>query len=204
LILRPHFPAATVFSRPALLVTAWIVFTVIGVPARADAGEILEQRGSYREGTYANDVKAEINAPTDSVYLLLTDYDGYTALNPGITESTVLNVTGETTTVRFSYRACILIFCRTMKYTMDFSGYRGGPVTGTILPAVSDFSYGFVRWTLRPHGDRSQVHVTSEFRPKFWVPPLIGPYLVKRKLLEEVTTTIRGLEKLSRQRGNAG
>jgi hypothetical protein len=34
--------------------------------------------------------------------------------------------------------------------------------------------------------------------PDFWIPPLIGPWLIKRKLLSETLETVDNLEQLAK------
>jgi hypothetical protein len=41
----------------------------------------------------------------------------------------------------------------------------------------------------------TRLELTSELRPAFWVPPLVGPYLVKRGLMSTARDALDGLER---------
>jgi hypothetical protein len=49
-------------------------------------------------------------------------------------------------------------------------------------PQQSDFAYSREQWQLIPEGDGTLMIYNFEMEPGFWVPPLIGPYVIKRAL----------------------
>jgi hypothetical protein len=66
-----------------------------------------------------------------------------------------------------------------------------------VLPP-GDLRYGRARWLFRPAGDQTDFEVSAELEPAFTVPPLIGPWLVKRWLRVETEQSSENLEKLTR------
>ncbi len=56
-------------------------------------------------------------------------------------------------------------------------------------------------WTLTElPGGKTQMQWSLLFEPDFFVPPLIGPAVIKSGLREEGQDTVRGIEKLARER----
>ena len=68
-----------------------------------------------------------------------------------------------------------------------------------VVPELSDFKYGKSRWEVSAvDADHSRIRFSYEIQPDFWVPPLIGPYFIKRKLLAAARQTITRIEVLAR------
>ncbi|MEO1575362.1 MAG: hypothetical protein AAFU65_10435, partial [Pseudomonadota bacterium] len=42
--------------------------------------------------------------------------------------------------------------------------------------------YGVSTWTLAQKDGFTQVNFEMQMEPKFWVPPVVGPYLIRRFL----------------------
>ena len=40
----------------------------------------------------------------------------------------------------------------------------------------------------------TELQFTETFEPDFWVPPVIGPWLIQRKLVSEVAETVMYIE----------
>jgi hypothetical protein len=68
------------------------------------------------------------------------------------------------------------------------------PVT---LPEQSDFKYAVSEWLLEPAGEGTNVTYKLELEPDFWVPPVLGPWLLKRTLLKGGTRAINRIERLA-------
>ena len=65
----------------------------------------------------------------------------------------------------------------------------------TVVPAESDFRSGRTVWQIMPAGvAQSRLQLRSTFRPGFWVPPVIGPWLIKMKMEQELSVMITRLE----------
>ena len=65
------------------------------------------------------------------------------------------------------------------------------------IPDQSDFRQGIVEWRIEPTDqEHSHISVYARLEPDFWIPPLIGPWIVKYVLRREALETIESLEKL--------
>ncbi len=51
-----------------------------------------------------------------------------------------------------------------------------------MIPEHSDLKFGFARWDLESQEGGTRVVYDMKMKPDFWIPPLIGSYLLKRSL----------------------
>jgi hypothetical protein len=97
-------------------------------------------------------------------------------------------------------RVCAAFYCKTLHQTQEMRYTPrpdGGDLHAEVLPAQSDFRYGRADWQFRAAGAGTQLHFIAELEPAFWIPPLIGPWLVERSLSEEAQRTSAGIEHLA-------
>lgn len=176
-----------------LLLFSTLLFSMLVFPARA--GDILSSDVTLEAGQYAVTIEAAINAPLNVVYRSITDYNNLATINPSIEESRVLLVMSpDRHRVRSVIKVCILVFCKRVVQVQDVTRVDARTVDAVTLPGDSDFRYGVARWQLTPAGEATRLHFTQEFIPDFWVPPIIGTWLIQRKLLQEVTETAMYIE----------
>ena len=70
--------------------------------------------------------------------------------------------------------------------------------TVTSHPALSDFEFCNETWTFAEQAGGTRVRYELHMDPKFWVPPAIGPYLIKRKLRNDGTDALDRIERVAR------
>lgn len=159
------------------------------------AGEIKSLTVEHGDGRYTVDMDVIVHAPVSSVRQVITDYDGLKTVNPIIIESKRLSSRDQYHhRIRVVTRGCVLFFCVTMIRTQDIEERVDGNIIGVFIPQQSDFRYGRSHWRLKPINDFTRVVYHSELEPAFWIPPLIGPWVIKNKLYEETERTINGIE----------
>ena len=165
------------------------------LPAISLAGDILASSAERDGDRYSLSVTALIDAPIDIVYQSITDFDNLAAINPAIEESQLLATShAETQRVRSVIKVCMLVFCKRIEQVQDVTMKKGYVIEAVVLPERSDFRSGFARWQLTSHGAFTELLFTNTVEPDIWVPPVIGPWLIKRKLIEEVTETAMYIE----------
>ena len=172
-----------------LIVVLWLM------PATSLAGDILASSVVHEGDSYSLSVTARIDAPIDHVYQSITDFDNLAAINPAIEESQLLAVPSEDSRlVRSVIKVCILMFCKHVKQVQDVTMKEAYTIEAVVLPERSDFRSGFARWQLTTRGTSTDLLFTNTFEPDFWVPPVIGPWLIKRKFTREVAETAMNIE----------
>jgi hypothetical protein len=63
-------------------------------------------------------------------------------------------------------------------------------------PGMSDFEHGEETWQIRAEGRGTRLHYRASLTPSFFIPPYIGPWLLKSRLREELTVISNRLETL--------
>lgn len=166
----------------------------------AGAGDIRQVSVDRHGDLYRMEVDALVQAPASGVRARLTDYAHLDRLNGSIKSSELLPGTapGEPR-VRIVTRACVWFFCRTIEQVQSVRETRDGWIEARVIPELSDFKRGSARFSIHPEAGGTRVLILSEVEPDFWIPPVIGPWLIKRKLRSEVLETVSNLEAHARR-----
>ena len=165
-----------------------------------NACEIPAAQVSYEKGAYQVAVEMLLDAPAAAVKAVLTDHANLSRISETFTESVVLN-SDENGLLRrrLHIKTCILFFCFDMDMVEDIKINPGGAILTTIVPELSDFNSGHARWQIENHkNDGSRVRFSSKRQPSFWIPPVIGPWMLKRKVIAETTASCRRIEAIAR------
>ena len=155
---------------------------------------------NHQSGVYFVEVDALVNVPEPRVRELLTDYNDLGKINPAIEVSEILKTRepGDYQ-VRTVTEACVWFYCKRIHQVQDVIEAEDGSVTATVIPELSDFRNGYARLNLWQEPGGTRVLIRSEVEPDFWIPPLIGPWLIKRKLRSEALETVHNLERVAQQ-----
>ena len=173
----------------------YLLLTLLLLPCLTQAGTIrtttVERDGDFFELA----ITAQIDAPVEIVYQSITDFDNLAAINPNVEQSRLVGrPKPDTQRVRSVIKVCILMFCKRVVQVQDVTRPSEYVIEAVIVPSVSDFRSGFARWQLIPQGESTLLSFSQRFEPDFWVPPLIGPWIIKRELISEVAETAMYIE----------
>jgi hypothetical protein len=150
---------------------------------------------------YHMHINATVNADVDNVIRIITDYENLPLINPYLKESRLLeNPEDERTTVNMLTEICVLFLCYSIRHIQTFHTIDNGILFSRIIPGKSDFQAGWMRWEIKEIDSNKISPVTKiildiEMVPDFFVPPVIGPYQIKKIMLEMTRATIINLEK---------
>lgn len=166
--------------------------------AAVGAGEVVEIVVERSDARYRVVIDARFDAPVERVRGLLTDFPHLGRINDSIRHSEVLaTLSPQRHRVRTEARVCVALLCKDIAQVQDVAVLPNGDLEATVRPADSDFRYGAAYWEFRAQGAATHMRFRSEIEPAFWVPPLIGPWLIRRALHAEATKTIANLERLA-------
>ena len=153
-------------------------------------------------------MKVQLDASADAAYAVFADYRNLPRINPAVTQAQVLPETTspEVSRLHTQLRMCFSFFCKTLDQVQDMRRIEekpGGRLSARVLPDRSDLRYGQADWRLSDCGSqtaaKSCLEFTAELEPRFWIPPLIGPWVMERKLRQEAIQTSQGIERLARE-----
>lgn len=187
--------ACSIKTNRLLLAVSCMLWAAAGM-----AGKVYMASVSHQDGIYFIEVDALVNAPEPRVRELLTDYNNLDKVNSAIEVSEIIKTRepGDYR-VRTETEACVWFYCMRVRQVQDVIEAHDGSVTAIVIPELSDFRKGYARLNLWQESGGTRVLIRSEVEPDFWIPPLIGPWLIKRKLKSEALETVRNLEQVAQQ-----
>lgn len=157
----------------------------------------------HQHNTYHVSFDAVVDAPAQKVYGLLSDYEHLGSLSPVIVAITVgPRPLGAGQRVRSVLRSCFVVFCKEIVEVEDVTEANGQIIAAEIVPGAGDFQSGYSRWRIRAVGARTQLHYEATRTPSFWIPPLLGPWMIKATMRSHLESSVATLERLAGQ--NAG
>ena len=174
------------------------VLLILLLSSAAHGAEVLSLEVEREGEDYLVSMEAVLAAPMPEVWGRLTDYARLKSLSPSVSESEVLaELAPERHRVRTKSRLCVFIFCGDIVQVQVMSQMAFGDLRAIVEPEGSDFEQGRLDWRLRQQQGATRLLFNAELRPAFIVPPLIGPWAVKRVLREEALVVVTSLERLA-------
>ena len=182
----------------------WLVLAILDlVTAQAYAAQVLGVQLKREGARFLIGMRIAIDAPPPYVFRALSDYAAMPRYNPDLLAVRV-EPTTEPKSVRLftTVHTCVLFFCRTIHQEQIMTASAdasGGILKAELVPQSGAFT-GQGRWRVdrcRANRLQSCVDIQIELIPKFWVPPVIGPWLIRRKMYEEAQRSSAGLERVA-------
>jgi hypothetical protein len=176
---------------------AGLLLFCCGLPVDLHGAQVVSTSVELREGRYLLHSEALIQAPVSVVRNLLTDYENLPRLNPDLKQVTLLErLPDGGVRMRVLSDFCILALCLSFHWIQDVRILPSGDIVMTIVPDRGDFREGGGRWRLFVDDGGTRLIFDVDLVPNFWIPPVLGPWLMKRKLAEETYETAQGLERM--------
>jgi len=139
-----------------------------------------------------------IDAPRPAVFDILADYDGFERVSSIFEESHFIqrDENGEGL-VYTRMRDCLLFFCKTIERVETLELDPPSRIVTVVVPEQSDVRSGETRWILTDNDSGTDIRHEMDMEPDFWVPPVIGPFIIKRYLRKGSERAAERLEKLA-------
>jgi len=148
---------------------------------------------------------AVVDAPARQVYAVLSDYARLGKLNPVITAVSVESApAGRGERVRSVIKSCVWFFCRQIVQVEDVVEPDADTIVAQIVPGAGDFASGSCFWRVSGEGLRTRLHYEAVRVSAFWIPPLIGPWAIRRTVREQFESSIAALERIASQSPRTG
>ena len=174
------------------------LITALAVSACADAATLSRLSISRDHDTYEISFDAVVNASAPQVYQVLSDFVLLTKLSPAIVSVRVEHpADGGLERVHSVLKGCFLFFCKEAVEVDEVTESSPSTIAARIVPGEGDFKNGSYIWRIQAAGERTLLHYHATRTPAFWVPPLIGPWIIERTIRKHVQTSAERLETLA-------
>ena len=160
-------------------------------------GEVIKSFVDEDDDHYIIRIDMRVNAAVDDVYKHLTDLKNIHQLNNTIVSSIVKYSKGKEHEVEVLTSGCVLFFCSKQIQYQKVTELDNGYIMIHLVPEKSDFLSGQILWQVSAENKKTRIVFAADFEPDFWVPPLIGPWILTGVFLKESQETINALEKLA-------
>ena len=156
---------------------------------------LIERNDDY----YRLNSKAWFDASPESLYDVLSNYDLFIKFTSAIAESRNVKPDEKGRPQFFSrMEGCVLVWCKSFVR----NGYLVlSPVKEIVAitnPKTSDFKLSRESWKLIPENGGTLLVYEFHMIPDFWVPPVLGPFYIKRALNAGGVKAINRIEALAR------
>jgi hypothetical protein len=162
-----------------------LIFVALLAPRVTLPTEILGAQVDKEDGIYHVVGSSIVEASPRFVYETLMDYDNFHKISSGIAETrfVVSDVPGEVLGYT-RVEACVLFFCRSAERLERIDSTPYNEIRTSSIQESSDFEVYESSWKLSRHDRGTKITYEAQFKPDFWMPPLISNWAIKRKLVE--------------------
>jgi ribosome-associated toxin RatA of RatAB toxin-antitoxin module len=192
--------------RPASAATRIAaLLAALGCAGAACAAQIESFKVSHDGDRYHIEVHARLAVPAAAAYRAFADPAQLQAINPAVQHMEVLKrVDDQAARLYSEVHVCAGPFCKTLHQVQDMSYHPradGGDLHADVLGGQGDFRSGRGDWQFQPAGDQAtELHFSADLEPNFWVPPLVGPWIVESAFRDEAERTSEGIERVAAAR----
>lgn len=184
--------------RLVVIVLAAIITSVLAFSARTATLNSLEvTRNDGRYELYADTFLAA--SPAD-IYGVLLEYedDKFQRISSVYKESGYLDPAPDGTLIVYTHmQGCIMFYCLDMHRTERLEKEEFSFIRTQAIPEQSNFRYSRSEWTFMPVDGGTQMTYSMVMEPDFFVPPIVGPFILKRILRSGGARVISRIERIA-------
>jgi hypothetical protein len=127
--------------------------------------------------------ETRLEASPEAIRAVLTDYENFDRISSVYKEFGYLEPDADGTPLLFTtMEGCVLFFCKSLTRVERLEVNSTGHIRTVTLPERSDFKRSVSEWLFVERDGVTHVTYTLEMEPDFFVPPVIGPWYLKRTL----------------------
>ena len=161
----------------------------------AGAAELVDIQVSNTDNQYFLESESVLKASVPSVFKVLLDYDNFTKLSSVYEESRYLESGPDGAPRVYTLaQGCMLFVCRSVEKVEYLETRFNRRIVATVIPEYSNLEQGVTEWLLTADGENTRLVYRMELTPKFWVPPLIGPPIIRYVLAKGGEEALQRLE----------
>ena len=175
---------------------------VIGICATATvlSATIRTIEVTHDHGVYRLVSDAYIDAPREAIFEVLTDYERFGRISSAYKDYGFLEPAADGVPIIYTtMEGCVLFFCVSMRRVERLETNAPGFIRTDTLPEQSDFKSSVSEWTLTSEEGGTNMTYSLMMEPDFWIPPLIGPWLLQQRLERGGNGAVNRIERLARE-----
>ena len=154
---------------------------------------------TLEDGRYHLTSETLFGVSQDDLYAVLTNYELFEKFTSAIIASRNVESDADGRPRFYTLmEGCILFYCKTFVRRGYLLLTPKHDIIAVADPDESDFEYSRERWRLSNEDDGTLMIYEFEMEPSFWVPPVIGPYFMKRILQAGAMRAVNRIEALAR------
>jgi hypothetical protein len=152
----------------------------------------------HKDKIYRLHAETLLDASPEAIAAVLLDYERFGRISSVYKEYGYLDPLPDGTPVVFTrMEGCLLFYCKSMTRVERLEAASSAHIRTVTLPDRSDFKHSISEWMLVPEEAGTRMIYTLEMEPDFFVPPLIGPPILKRTLKRGGGDAIDRIERLA-------
>lgn len=186
---------------PTRLPAHGLGFGLMVLATAAGASSIESAEISFIGSRYHYRFSAHLDADPAAVRAVVTDYDRLARINDDIVVSRVLERYDDTALKRqLLMKHCMLVFCFDINFIERVEFRSNGDIVTNVIEGEGNFLSGQTVWRIEAQDDGStRVTMEASQEPDFFIPPVLGPLIMKRSFMQEITETTQRIEALARE-----
>ena len=200
--------AVSVLSRPGrtLAITYGpckfaLCLLLAALPALVHAALVINELDvANEEQTYTLRVDVLVAGDAAKARAIVSDYRQWPAVSKSLTEARLIaQYPDGRQRVSLTVRACILmVFCKSVQQVKDLEPFIPPDTYRTVMVAgAGDFRSGYETWQVFADGqNKTRLKYHAVLVVAFRVPPVIGPWILRRHLQIELVRTAKNVEML--------
>lgn len=185
------------FRKIISIWSQWFVILLVSTASSSHlfAASVSDMEVSSKDGEYSIRLEMTLDVPAKYVREVLTDYRHIYRLNPSIIESRMLQLseTGKTR-VYTKISDCVLFFCKEISRVEEVVEHDNGMLVAKIIPEGSDFDSGITKWEISDINEKTKLVYDTRVQPNFFIPPIIGNYIVEGKMKDSLMASFQRIE----------
>lgn len=177
----------------------YFCFLALAVFPVAQSAEILSIQVASDRGTYTMTSEVWFDATVEQIFEVYRYWEYATRFSSAIVEARDMEP-DEVGRAQFYIRnkGCLLFFCQSFERQGYIEFEPNTVLRAFANPETSDFHHSNESWRFAAQNGGTIVTYDLSMRPKFWIPPGIGPYLIKRKLKRNGGPAVDRIEVIAR------
>ncbi len=178
-----------------------LILMMVVFPAIGGGATLRDVTVDRVDGVYTMRSEVWFDASIEQIFGVFLDWELSTKFSSVIVESRNLEPDDQGRRGYYSRnRACLWFYCRSFERYGFVEHKPLEFIEAMADPERSDFHISNERWEFRAEDRGTIVVYDLEMKPKFFIPPLIGPIIMKRRLRKGGADAIDRIEAIAQQR----